>query len=490
MFSSSLLFALLLFQADAPASLEALVREAQADLKAERYLEARQKLTRAVERNVRDPALWSYLGIAHERLNEFDQAIEAFRKAALLAPSDAQTYLNLGLLYWRKGDVNESLDYYRKGLQLSPNDAKGNENYALLLMRIGRYQEAIDPLLRVKKEKPADLSIRVALIESFFRGGMLLEGETETQEVLNSRIASPAEQVKLAVALIEDSQPEMAEQALKKALSAEPNLGDGHGVLGLLYEKRGKYDQAAQELQRAVQLSPESLKYALALGQTLLMGRQYSEALAFLQSSQQRFGSSLEFRFKLALSLYFSREYEKAALQLETLLTPPTPRLALVQFYLGNSYSALGQLKKAELCYQQGIGNNPKKTANYIALAALLRKPDVNRIEEAISNLQKVLQLNSTDRRAQLQLALCYESKEDALHALPVLEDVSRAHPDSITVHKALARVYDRLGKKSESAQESATVDQLQARTNRTRAEFSDPLSQEFQDLAELANSK
>jgi tetratricopeptide (TPR) repeat protein len=252
-------------------SVQTLVQEAQQDIKAERYQEAARKLGQAVERVPDNPELWSSLGVAHERLNEVDPAIVAFQRALALTPRDPKIYLNLGLLYSRKDDLSKALNLYRRGLELEPTDASGNENYALLLMRMGKHQEAIDPLLRAKKEKVSSLSIRMALIESFFKGGMSLEGEAETQELLASQIASPKDKIELASALIEEQQADLAEQVLRHVLVSAPDLGDAHGVLGLLRQKQLKYKEAERELSRAIELTPHSSKYSLALAQVRLV---------------------------------------------------------------------------------------------------------------------------------------------------------------------------------------------------------------------------
>lgn len=247
----------------------ALLKEVQDDLKAERYLEARQKLERAVKRVDDSPALWSALGLAYDRLNEIEPAIAALQKALTLGPQEARIHFHLGLLYGRNDDVAKALDQYRKGLAMDATDPTGNENYALLLMRTGKYKEAIDPLLRAKKENAAALSVRLALIESFFRGGMVLEGETETQELLASRMASSRDQVKLASVLLENQQLDFAEQILKNALASAPDLRDAHGVLGLLYQNQGRFEHAEKELSRAVEST--SSRYSLALAQVRLV---------------------------------------------------------------------------------------------------------------------------------------------------------------------------------------------------------------------------
>ena len=471
-------------------SVEALVQQAQKDLKAEKYSEARQKLGIAVKRAPDNPALWNLLGFAQSQLNELDPAIASFEKVLALAPQDAATYLNLGLLYWRKGDIGKALELYQKGLELNPTDVAGNENYALLLMGTGNYREAIGPLQRVKQKNASKLPIRVALIESFFKAGMPQEGEKECRELIQSQIASPTDEVKLALVLFEDGQPDMAEEVLKHALSAAPNLGDAHGLLGLLHEKKGNYEAALPELRRAVQLSPDSAKYSMGLAQALLLRKAYAEALTFLQSVEVRFGKSSEFRFKLALACYYSRQYPKAIAEFEKLLSQSAPRLDLAQHYLGNSYLAMGELAKAESCYRKAIEINPKGVANYLALAALLTKQGVDRTDEAIPILQKAMELDRADPRPKLQLALCYEAKKDLAQAQTLLEEIARAEPDFIPGHVALSRIYYQAGKQTEGDREKVTIARLEAEERKKRPQADDSLSDEPAALADDSESK
>ena len=458
---SYLVLALLL--SEPGVSIDALVHQALEDLKAERYVEARQKLEKVVKVVPDNAALWSYLGLAHSRLNEIDSAIAAFQKALSNSPKDALTYFNLGLLYWRKGDVGKALDVYQKGLKLNQTDVAANENYALLLMGTGKYKEAIEPLRRAKAENSSGLSVRVALIESLLKGGMKTEGERETKELLQSQIASPQEKVKLAVLLVEHKQLDIAEDVLKNALASSPELADAHGLLGMLHLEKNLHEDAVRELGRAVQLDPDSAKYSMGLAQALYMWKHYSPAIAFLEAVEDRFGKLPEFRYKLALAHYGSRQFPKAIVEFEKLLNQQPPRMDLVQYHLANSYLATGEFTKAEFCYKRAIEANPKDPSIYLSLAALLRKQSIDRIDEAVQNLQKAMKLEPSDPRPKLQLALCYETTKELAKAQALLEEVVRSQPDLIPAHVALARVYYGAGKNAEGGREKTIIAGLEA---------------------------
>ena len=133
-----------------------------------------------------------------------------------------------------------------------------------------------------------------------------------------------------------------------------------------------------------------------------------------------------------------------------------------MQFFLGNSYMAAGDLKAAEIRYRKAIELNPGRASNYSPLAQLLRKQGGDSTDEAIVFLQTALKLDSTDIQTKLELALCYEGKRRLLESQDLLEQVTRARPEHYQAHVALARVYYRQGKKTEGDLERAIVTRIE----------------------------
>ena len=439
-----------------------LVRQAQEDLKGGRFLEARQKLEKAVKAAPDDAEAWSYLGLACSRLDQTDAAIAAFQRALAILANQPQIYFDLGILYWKKGDLGKALEMYQEGLRLNPADVAANENYALLLMRMGKYGQAVGPLERVKREKEFDLQVRVALIEAFFKGGMDAEGQGETEELLKGRIASPAEKVKLAVALVEDNQPTLAERVLRTVVASSPDLADGHGVLGIVYLKEKSYKDAVYELGRAVQLDPNSAEYSMGLAEGLLGWKNYVNAIDFLKAVENRFGTLPDFRLKLALAYYGERLYPKAIIEFQKVLQQPPPRIDSVHYYLGHSYFFTSDFGKAEFYYKKAIEINPKNASYYLALGLLLRKLGPRRLDEAIENLQMSTKLDPLDPEARIQLALCDEAKGEFAPAEALVEEVVQTQPELLRAHVILSRVYHSSGREDKANREKGIITALE----------------------------
>ena len=439
-----------------------LVRQAQDDLQAGRYSQAEEEISQALKAEPRNWNLWYYLGVTRAQLKESGPAMEAFEKARSLAPQEAPAYFGLGLLYMQNGDVEKALQAYRDGLVRDANDIAANQNYALLLMGKGEFREAVEPLVRLKGMNAGDVSTRATLIEAYLRGGMRSEGEAEIEQLLGAHLATLQEEVSLAKLLSEDREPAAAGKVLKHATTIWPDSAQAHGELGLLLMQGAHYEDAVGELGRAVQLDPNSTRYSLGLGEALLRWRHDPVALQFLLAVREKFGQLPAYKFQLGLAYFYLTRYPMAIQEFEDLV-PENPKASRVQYFLGGSYQAMGDLRKAEFGYRRAIALNPKEGSYYAALASLLRKENPSDLTEPVDLLEKALALNPEDGESKLILASCFEKEGKLEEAQALLEQVVNSEPDSRRAHSALAGVYYRQKKVEDAKQQESIAARLEA---------------------------
>jgi tetratricopeptide (TPR) repeat protein len=95
-----------------------------------------------------NPMSLSFLGQAHDRLGEKDDAKKAFGKAIELDESYDEAYFNLGLLLADDGESDEAESLLRKATQLDPNYHEAHGRLGILLQQLGRYSEGEAELKR------------------------------------------------------------------------------------------------------------------------------------------------------------------------------------------------------------------------------------------------------------------------------------------------------------------------------------------------------
>ena len=452
-----LLLLVILSQSPSP-----LIRQAQEDIKAGRYSQAEEEISRALEAEPRNWSLWYYLGVTRVQLKETGPAVKAFEKARQLAPQEAPAYFGLGLLYMQRGEVDVALEAYRGGLARDPNDIAANQNYALLLMGKGDFREAVEPLLRLKRLSGNDVSTRATLIEAYLRAGMRSEGEDELDQLLTAHLATTQEELSLAKLLIADREGEAAAKILRHAAATWPDSAAAHGELGLLLTQREQYEPAVNELGRAVQLDSHSAKYSLGLGEALLRWRHDPIALQYLLAIREQFGGLPIYEFELGLAYFYLTRFPMAIQQFES-LSREKPKSSRVQYFLGGSYQAMGELKKAEDCYRKAVALKPDEASYYTALASLLKKENPADLAEPHRLLEKALALNPTDQEGNLLLASCFELEGKLTEAQTLLEEVISRNPGSRNAHAALAQVYYRQKKMDDAQQQKSIAAKLEA---------------------------
>jgi len=402
------------------------------------------------------------LGLTDAQLSQLDAAIADFQKTLALAPDDAQSCFNLGLLFGRKNQTAKAVDAYRRGLKLEPDNAAALQNYALLLMAQKRFREAAGPLEKLRGMEGHNLPVRFTLIECYAKSGMRSELAHEIQAVFEMPGLTSVDCLRLAKVLLEDRQREPAEAVLQHATGMSPESAEAHYDLGLLLLDKSQYEDATRELGRAAQMDPHSAPYSMRLAESLILWKHFGAALEFLMAVKDRFENLSDYSYKLGLAYYGLHQFPRAIAQFER-IAREQPGLDTVQFFLGNCYGGVGDLEKAESHYRRAIELQPRNAPYYTALAQVLRKISDENTDEAITNLEKALSLDSADISTKQELGLCYIKKANYLKAQSLLEEVVAQEPGLTPAHVALAQTYYKLKKKGEGDRETAIVSRLQA---------------------------
>ena len=88
------------------------------------------------------------LGNALYRIGEWSDSAAAFREAARIRPTHADTHLNLGHALYRTGAVEESVVHWREAVSQSPGDALPHLALALGLASMGEFEQGRPSLVR------------------------------------------------------------------------------------------------------------------------------------------------------------------------------------------------------------------------------------------------------------------------------------------------------------------------------------------------------
>ena len=83
-------------------------------VEAAEYKQARKLFSKAVKDKPGNADAWNYLGFSNRKLENFDQALEAYRKALAINPDHLGANEYLGELYLQTGDLEKARDHLKK----------------------------------------------------------------------------------------------------------------------------------------------------------------------------------------------------------------------------------------------------------------------------------------------------------------------------------------------------------------------------------------
>ena len=105
--------------------------------------QAQQLLADAVERRPENPQLWTNLGIAREKLLDFQGALEAYDRALAITYAQPAARMNRGYVLSRLGRFEQALANNRLLVNEYPDDPDAHYNLAEVLLVLRRGEEAL-----------------------------------------------------------------------------------------------------------------------------------------------------------------------------------------------------------------------------------------------------------------------------------------------------------------------------------------------------------
>jgi Flp pilus assembly protein TadD len=248
----------------------------------------------------------SNLGVALFREGSTEEAMVRFREALRLDPTDEEAHYNLGLILFQQGRAEDAIAEYREALRLNPADGEvhgdlGNAllqqekpeeaiaeyreaarlepadeeahyNLGLVLFQQGRTEEAIEEYREAVRMNPADVQAHSNLANALLQEGQAGEAIAQIKEALKLQPADVLIQNNLAWVLATAPQPSLRDGARAVELATQASQASGGNdplilrTLAAAYAEAGRFPDAVQTAQKALELAGSQSNTALASG--------------------------------------------------------------------------------------------------------------------------------------------------------------------------------------------------------------------------------
>lgn len=200
----------------------------------------------------------AWLSLAHViESNRPDEAIEAYKQAAVLVPKDLEPHISAGLLLEKENRFADAEQQYNQALAIDPASSDALTGMANIYMRGQRFAEAEPILRKIIALRPENTSARLQLSRILLFTGKNDDAIGQLQEALKLNPRDSDVQRELADLYVNSKKYDLAEAQYRSLLAANPNDAELRHGLGVLFLKQRKFTEAQQELLTAVKLKPD-----------------------------------------------------------------------------------------------------------------------------------------------------------------------------------------------------------------------------------------
>jgi len=210
------------------------------------------------------------LGNALLQKGSMDEAIVQYEKALEIKPDFAEGHINLGNALLQKGSVDEAIVHYQKALEIKPDYAEAQYNLGNAFTQKGRVDEAITHFQKALEINPDYAEAHNNLGLAFFQKGQMAQVITHYQKALEINPNNAAAQNNLAwmLAICPQASLRNGNQAVELAQRADQLFGGNNPLvlrtLAAAYAEAGRFPEAVETAQRALQLAEAQSNPALA----------------------------------------------------------------------------------------------------------------------------------------------------------------------------------------------------------------------------------
>ncbi|MDH4230534.1 MAG: tetratricopeptide repeat protein [Nitrospirota bacterium] len=112
---------------------------------------------------------YNNLGVAHEKLGNFETALSFYRKAVsnLIYATPEKAYIGMGTAYYRLGKYEDALNAYKEAIKRAPNLSLPYLKMSLCYNALGRYGDASSAMTHALKLHPVYKGDREKALDDF-----------------------------------------------------------------------------------------------------------------------------------------------------------------------------------------------------------------------------------------------------------------------------------------------------------------------------------
>ena len=269
------------------------------------------------------------------------------------------------------GKVQEAVQAYREAVQLDPTNAQWHYNLSLALGKLGDRNGERTELEKVVKLDPSMAGAHNQLGLSYLAAGRDGDAEREFKEALEIDPRFAEAQNNLGVVYSQQGKDPQAAALFQQATEMDPKYTRAFVNLALTYARQGKFSGALDQLQQALKLDPKDIGALTAIGMVQARMGHHQESVEAFKKVVSLNPQSGEAHVNLGIAL--ADEYDlKGALEEFSEGIRLDPQSAVAYYNKGRVLYDMDRRQEARPFFENAIRLVPNYPAALYLLAVIL----------------------------------------------------------------------------------------------------------------------
>ena len=222
--------------------------------------EAKKEIDKQIIKYPNSSILFNIIGAVLAGQNQFDKAVENYKKAIKINPNYAQAYNNLGTVFHQSDKINEAIDNYKKAISLNSDFAEAFCNLGNAIRELNKPTDALPYIKKAIKIKPDYAEAYNSLGETYQSLRNKKEALDNFEKAIKIKPNYAEAYNNLGLALDDLARFDESLLSYNKAIKAKPNYEKPYNNLGNLLSELGKYDEANDFYLKTIKIKPDHAK--------------------------------------------------------------------------------------------------------------------------------------------------------------------------------------------------------------------------------------
>ncbi|HRF10518.1 MAG: tetratricopeptide repeat protein [Candidatus Accumulibacter phosphatis] len=379
---------------------------------------------------------------AHLQRREFDQALKAIAVLEKKQPDNPLTHNLRGTALLGKRDVAAARKSFEKALALNPAYFPAAANLANLDLNEKKPEDARKRFESVLEKDPKNVQAFMALAQLRAKaGGTTAEIATLIGKAVTANPTDPAPRLALIGLYLGKKETKSALSAAQEAVAALPERPEILDAAGRAQQAAEDYNQALATYGKMAALQPNSPLPYLRMAEIQVAAKNKDAALQNLQKALQVKPDSLEAQRGIML-LDLDAGRSKEALEVAREVQKQRPKEAIGYLFEGDAHAAKKAWVEAAAAYRVGLKEAPSADLAVKLHTALLAGGNT---AEADKFAETWLKEHAKDNRFRLYLAEMSGARKDYAGAARQYRILLEAQPENPVVLNNMAWVAGQL---------------------------------------------